>query len=186
MHNKQLRQRFDTEILVHLEQAYNLALWLLHDRADAEDIVQQSCIRAYKGFARFRHDNPAGWFMTIVRNTSYNHLKQQKQRQNLISFDEAIHGDKTDNIVTCQISLDPQQINEISAQQELVRTAINKLSIEYREVIYLREIAGYSYKEIATIIELQIGTVMSRLSRARCQLRKILLNQQRKEQSNAM
>ena len=187
MHSTRLRKRFETEILVHLEQAYNLARWLLRDPVEAEDIVQQSCIRAYKAFARYRGESPAGWLLTIVRNTSYNYLKQKKKHQNLVSFDEAIHThDEDSDVNPCHISLDPEQLNEISAQQSLVRTAMNKLSAEYCETIYLREIAGYSYKEIASIIELPIGTVMSRLSRARCQLRKILLNEQQQERTNAV
>lgn len=187
MHSIRLRKRFETEILVHMEQAYNLARWLLRDPVEAEDIVQQSCIRAYKAFARYRGESPVGWLLTIVRNTSYNYLKQKKKHQNLVSFDEAIHAhDEDSDVNPCHISLDPEQLHEISAKQSLVKTAMNKLSAEYRETIYLREIAGYSYKEIASIVELPIGTVMSRLSRARCQLRKVLLNEQQQERTNAV
>jgi RNA polymerase sigma-70 factor (ECF subfamily) len=187
MHNTRIRKQFETEILVHLEQAYNLARWLLRDPVEAEDIVQQSCIRAYKAFGRYRGENPVGWLLTIVRNTSYSYLQQKKKHQNLVSFDEAVHAYAEDGDVTsCHISLDPEQLNEISAKQGLVRSAINKLSTEYRETIYLREIAGYSYKEIAIIVELPIGTVMSRLSRARCQLRKILVNNKQQESPNAL
>jgi len=187
MHSKKLRKRFESVILVHLGQAYNLAMWLLHDSTDAEDIVQQSCIRAYKGFSQFRNDNAAGWFLTIVRNTSYNHLKQKQKAQNLVSFDEMAHSsDESAQSTLCTLSLNPEQLMEIGAQKGLVKKSMSKLSPENREIIYLREIAGYSYKEIASIVELPIGTIMSRLSRARCQLRKILINQQAKEQANAV
>lgn len=186
MYSHQQRKRFETEILVHLEQAYNLARWLLRDPVEAEDIVQQSCIRAYKAFGRYRGENPVGWLLTIVRNTSYNYLRQKKKHRNLVSFDEAVHAHDEDSSNPCSIRLDPEQLHEISAKQSLVKSAMNKLSAEYRETLYLREIAGYSYKEIASIIELPIGTVMSRLSRARCQLRKVLLSKQQQERSNAV
>ena len=108
------RQQFEAEILVHLDKAYNLARWLLRDGSEAEDIVQQACIRAFRAWPRFRGENPLGWLLTIVRNTSFNHLKSKQNTSNLVSFDEALHHDDQHEITPCSIQLDPSQLLELA------------------------------------------------------------------------
>jgi RNA polymerase sigma-70 factor (ECF subfamily) len=156
---------FEQTIVPHLDAAYNLARWLAGNDHDAEDIVQESCLRALKFFAGFRGGNARAWLLTIVRNTAYTWL--QRRRTAHEEFDESL-------LEIEDPAVNPDALFTATANIEQVRRALAQLPAEFREVIVLREMEGYSYKEISDIAALPIGTVMSRLARGRKQLQRIL------------
>lgn len=170
------RQRFERITLPHMDAAYSLALWLVKNRAEADDIVQTAYMRAFEGFGNFVGNNPSAWLMTIVRNTAFNWMKKQKRNNNLVNFDEALH--KSDRPFKNTYDLSPEEIlNKISTKNQVIEL-INLLPVEFSESLFLRDIEGYSYKEISEITQTTKGTVMSRLSRARSQLQKLVREQQ--------
>lgn len=153
--------------MVHLHAAYNLARFLMRNDQDAEDVTQEACLRAFRFFDNFRGGNSRAWFLTIVRNTAFTALKRSGAHETDVTFDEKLHGTESGNVGAGE-KLDRE------FDQERVREAIESLPAEYRESITLREIEGCSYKEIADITSVPVGTVMSRLSRARLELRRLL------------
>ncbi len=161
------RERFEQALLPHLDAAYNLARWLTHSDHDAEDLVQAAYLRALNFFGAHNGANSRAWLLTIVRNVCYTWLRQKRTRGTVTAFDEAIHGGSSDSI-----NPETQLLSEDRKQS--VRRAVEELPPELREVVVLRELEGLSYKEIATIAEIPMGTVMSRLSRARERLRQSL------------
>ena len=154
---------FEREVLPHLDAAYNLARFLMRNDHDAEDAVQEACLRAFRFFGNFRGGNSRGWFLKIVRNTSFTLLKKNRPAEMNIPFDEELHATQAP-VMDAGISLDRAQ------DRQAVRAAIEQLPIEFREAIILRELEGASYKEIADTMGVPIGTIMSRLARARHQL----------------
>lgn len=187
MLTKKDRQRFERLTMVHLPQALNLARWLVKDPAEAEDIVQTAYMKAFESFHNFTANNTAAWIMTIVRNTAYNWLSKQKRSNNLISFDEIMHGGEQENETSpYAININPEQVLQIAASKAQLKAIMERLPTEFREVIFLRELEGYSYQEITDITQVPKGTVMSRLSRARKQLQKLLLEQLKREHANGM
>lgn len=185
MANKKDRQRFERLMLVHLDAAYNLALWLLRDAAEAEDVVQTAYMRAFEHFASFSSGNAAGWILTIVRNTAYTVLQNAKRNSNLVSFDDALHGGVGLGEASFQ-TMNPEETLSALATGTQIMDAIERLPVEFREVFFLREIEGFSYKEIAETTQVPQGTVMSRLARARIQLQKLLVEQSKRKQANAL
>jgi RNA polymerase sigma-70 factor (ECF subfamily) len=158
--------RFEQMVLPHLGAAYNLARWLTGNNHDAEDVVQESYLRALKFFGGFRGENSRPWLLTIVRNTCFTWLRQNRFSE-LTELDEQIHGRERE-------SRNPESIMLAAAHSETVRKAIEELPPEFREVIILREMEDLSYKEIADIASIPVGTVMSRLARARSRLQELL------------
>ena len=154
-------------MLPHLDAGYNLARFLTRNDQDAEDVVQEASLRAFRFFDNFRGGNSRAWFLQIVRNTSFTLLKKNRPAEMNVEFDEELHGEQLPAIDP-GISLDRAQ------DRQTVRAAIEQLPAEFREAIVLRELEGASYKEIADIAGIPIGTVMSRLARARHQLQLIL------------
>ena len=154
-------------MLPHLDAAHNLARWLAQNAHDAEDLVQEACLRAFEYFDGFRGDSARAWLLTIVRNTCYTWLKRKQPEDLMAEFDEEVHS-SANALVT------PEAIffNEIDNQR--LAKALEQLPAEYREVIVLRELEGLSYKEIADVASVPAGTVMSRLARARRQLQESL------------
>ena len=167
LHAVEERERFEQALLPHLDAAFNLARWLTHDDHDAEDLVQVAYLRALKSFGGFHGVNSRAWLLTIVRNACYTWLQQKRARGTASAFDEEIHGAGSD-------AIDPEKLLLSEDQKQSVRRAVEELPLELREVVVLRELEGLSYKEIATIAEIPLGTVMSRLSRARERLRQSL------------
>lgn len=169
---------FEKIFLPHLDAAYNLARWISRDPTLAEDIVQAAYVRAWEYFERYENRNSSAWLLTIVRNVAYTMLAKRNKENNLVSFDELIHhgldsSPKTSDGVPGLMGnsrSSPEFIVQQLSDGEHINLAMQSLSNELREVILLREVDGYSYKEISEITEVPIGTVMSRLSRARCQL----------------
>ena len=159
--------RFEEMALPHMEAAYNLARWLTGNDHDAEDVVQESYLRALKFFAGFRGENGRPWLLTIVRNTCYTWLRQNRMGELTTDIEEEVQlADTT--------SVDPEAILLAAARAESVQRALQELPIEFREIVILRELEGLSYKEIAEIAAIPVGTVMSRLARARSRLQKLL------------
>lgn len=173
------RQRFESLTLPHMPAAYNLALWLVRNPAEAEDIVQTTYLKAFEAFDRFSGYSAAAWIMTIIRNTAFTQLSKNKKTNNLVSFDEVIHQSSKQDKNSFDLSPEESLIQHSTKVQ--VAECIDRLTIEYREALFLRDIEGYSYKEISDITQVPKGTVMSRLSRAREQLQKMMQAQQVQE-----
>jgi RNA polymerase sigma factor (sigma-70 family) len=158
---------FEEAMLPHLDAAHNLARWLLRNEQDAQDVVQEAYLRAFKSFSGFHGSNGRAWLLTIVRNTSYTLLKKNHAVDLTTTFDEEIHG-------SGQKSVSPATILEHSEDSELIKEAMDELPAEFREILTLRHQEGLSYKEIADIAQIPPGTVMSRLARARGKLKECL------------
>jgi RNA polymerase sigma-70 factor (ECF subfamily) len=154
---------FERKVLPHLDAAYNLARFLMRNDQDAEDVVQEAALRAFRFFASFRGENSRAWFLSIVRNTSFTVLKRNRPDEANVVFDEELHGAQTPPL-EAGVALDRAQ------DRQTIRAAIEQLPPEFRETITLRELEDLSYKEIADIAGAPIGTIMSRLARARRQL----------------
>ena len=159
--------QFEEVILPHLDAAYNLARWLTGNDQDAQDVVQDASLRAFKFFSGFRGGNSRAWLLKIVRNTFYNWLEKNRPSGISTVGDEEL-------LAVEDPSVDPDLLLLRSANVEAVRSAIEKLPVEFREIIVLRELEDCSYKEISGVAGVPIGTVMSRLARARKQLQEIL------------
>ncbi|MBN8735675.1 MAG: sigma-70 family RNA polymerase sigma factor [Xanthomonadales bacterium] len=157
---------FEREVVRHLDAAYNLARWLARNDADAEDVVQEAVLRAFRFFGGFRGGDAKVWLLAIVRNTFYTQRSQLPAAGSVDEFDEAIHGGEDHD--------DPQAVLLRAADAQRLHAALERLPPEFREVLVLRELEGCSYKEIASITNLKIGTVMSRLARARERLQREL------------
>jgi RNA polymerase sigma-70 factor (ECF subfamily) len=159
------RAEFERTIGPHLRPAYNLARWLLRDPADADDVLQEACVRAFSSFDSFRGRNPRAWLFAIVRNACWSLLSRQRVAEPLEDVDAEVvplHGGGPEaELIRSQ---DARRIEE----------EVRALRPEFREAFLLREIEGLSYKEIAEVAGVPIGTVMSRLSRARHELQERL------------
>ena len=158
---------FEAVMMPHLDAAHNLARWLLRNEQDAQDVVQEAYLRAFKSFGGFRGSNGRAWLLTIVRNTSYTLLKKNRAVDLTTTFDEEMHA-------SCHESVSPATILEHAEDAELIREAMDELPTEFREIMALRHQEGLSYKEIADIVQIPPGTVMSRLARARSKLKEYL------------
>jgi RNA polymerase sigma factor (sigma-70 family) len=160
-------ERFEEAMLPHLAAAYNLARWLTRNGPDAEDLVQDAYLRALKAFDGFRGDNGRAWLLRIVRNTCYTWLQENRVQELTTTFDEELYPVAND-------STNPETLLLRSADKQFLKEALEKLPLEFREVIVLRELEGMSYKEIAELAGIPVGTVMSRLARARERLQQLL------------
>ncbi|PYK68408.1 MAG: RNA polymerase subunit sigma [Verrucomicrobia bacterium] len=154
-------------MLPHLDAAHNLAKWLLRNEEDAQDVVQEAYLRAFRSFSGFHGTNGRAWLLTIVRNTSYTLLKKRHAVDLTTTFDEEIHA-------TGHESVNPATLLEHSEDAQLIKEAMDELPAEFREILTLRHQEGLSYKEIADIAQIPSGTVMSRLARARAKLKECL------------
>ena len=159
---------FERLLLPHQDAAYSLARWLTRNDQDAEDMVQESYLRALKSFNGFLGGDGRAWLLTIVRNTCYTWLRRNRANNAVAVFDEEVTGDESEGASPESLlleSLDTQYLNE----------ALDELPEEFREIIVLRELQGLSYKELSAAAGIPLGTVMSRLARARKQLRQLLV-----------
>lgn len=164
--------RFEQTVLPHLDAAYNLARWLTRRDQDAEDVVQEAFLRAFKFFDGFHGGDSRSWVLTVVRNTCYTWLKQNRMVDQLTELDDEVGS--LDSV--CDDG-NPEAWLERSADLQLLERALAALPIEFREVIALRELENMSYKEIAYVTSSPVGTVMSRLARARKHLQHYLSKQ---------
>ncbi len=167
-------KEFERIFLPHMSAAYNLARWLTGSAQDAEDVVQEAYLRAVRFFGGFRGGSSKAWFLTIVRNAGYTWLERSQAHGPTTPFDVAMH-DIEDT------SQGPEtEMLQRATRQDLLE-ALEALPVEFREALVLRELEGLSYKEIAQVSGVPIGTVMSRLTRARKRLRQILIDRGQKE-----
>jgi len=160
------RARFEATVLPHLDAAFNLARWLLANRADAQDVTQEAVLRAYRFFHTFRTGNSRAWLLQIVRNSCYTWLQKKDQWEDVEELEEA-------SLPVERYS--PESLAVASSERKQLADALERLPPAFREVLVLREIEGCSYKEIAAITGRPLGTVMSSLARARSQLRDALV-----------
>jgi RNA polymerase sigma-70 factor, ECF subfamily len=158
---------FEQAVLPHLDAAYNLARWLTHNQQDAEDAVQDAYLRAFRFFPSYRGGDARPWLMKIVRNTCYTWLRANRPLQEAAEFDENL-------FPPAFPAHNPEQTALETSNSDLLRKALEQLPAKFREVIVLREIEELSYRQIAEIMDVPTGTVMSSLSRARTRLRELL------------
>jgi RNA polymerase sigma-70 factor, ECF subfamily len=161
------RTRFANVVLPHLDDAYGLARWVTGNRADAEDVVQEACLRALRGIGGFSGGNGRAWVLTIVRNAAYDWLRKNRSPA-------LVHVDDLEAIERMQLADDtapagdnPEAALIARAEEAKLEAAITSLPPVFRETLVLRDVQGLDYREIATITGVPIGTVMSRLARAR-------------------
>ena len=175
------RMHFEQQVMPHLDAAYNLARWITRNDHDAEDVVQESFMRAMKYFDGMRGTEARPWLLAIVRNTCYTWLEKNRPAD-LVPIDE-------NNLASVEAELasfapasmgNPEVIVLQSANRKLVNQALEELPVGYREVIVMREIEDMSYKDIATVAGIPLGTVMSRLSRGRELLKTAIENRMRR------
>jgi RNA polymerase sigma factor (sigma-70 family) len=158
---------FEEVVLPHLDAAFNYARWLTKSDADAEDVVQDAAVRALRFFSSLRNDDARAWLLTIVRNTWYARSSKVARIDQPAVLDD-MNDERPDE------QLDPEALVIQQQAVERVQLALGALPVDFREVIVLRELEGLSYKEIAAVIGAPIGTVMSRLARARERLLAVL------------
>jgi RNA polymerase sigma-70 factor (ECF subfamily) len=163
--DSQERLRFEQIVLPHLDAAFNLSRWLLRSRSDSEDVAQEALLRAYRFFRGFHGGDARAWLLQIVRNTCYTWLEKNRPVELMTEFDEEVHQ---------RPSANPESLAIAGDNRERLHRALETLPARFREVLVLRELEGCSYKEIAAITAIPIGTVMSALARARQKLQKTL------------
>ena len=168
------RQRFETLVLPHLDAGYNLARWLLRDEPAAEDAVQEASMRAFRYIDSLRGDDPRPWWLGIVRNTCFTMLERKRNSPDMVEFDDA-EFEAAQGAAEHSTS-DPAALLEQRNMRSLIDAAIRALSPALREVIVLREFEDLEYAQIAKILAVPVGTVMSRLSRAREKMREALMH----------
>ena len=160
-------RNFEEVVVPHLDAAFNYARWLTKNDADAEDVVQDATIRALRYFSSLRNDDARAWLLTIVRNTWYGRLGQKSASQRAGVYDEMTDERRDERLGPEALVLQQQAV-------EQVQLALESLPVDFREAVVLRELEGLSYKEIAAVVGVPVGTVMSRLSRARERLLTLL------------
>lgn len=173
----QERARFEQLVLPHLDAAFNLARWLLRSRSDAEDVAQEAMLRAFRFFRGFNGGDARAWLLQIVRNTCYTWLDKNRQVELMTEFDEDQHQ---------QSQATPETLAIAGDNRERLGRALEALPVRFREVLVLRELEGCSYKEIAAITSIPIGTVMSSLARARQRLQRALTQPAQQEASHGL
>ena len=158
---------FEETVVPHLDAAFNYARWLTKNEAEAEDVVQDACVRAMRYFSSLRDDDARAWLFTIVRNTWYSRVSRRASLMEATPLD-GTRDERPDD------APDPEALLLQRHTVARVRTALEELPVDFREVVVLRELEGLSYKEIAAVVRVPIGTVMSRLARARERLLALL------------
>ena len=161
------RRRFQEVVLVHLDAAYNLARWLTRNDHDADDIVQDACLRAFRSFAGFRGESGRPWLLAIVRNACYDFLRRNRGAPLEETYDEDVHGAENSSPFALVPFADPEAHLVQAQERRRVDDALERLPAGFREIVVLRDVEGLSYREIAEIASVPIGTVMSRLARGR-------------------
>lgn len=175
MHDDEKRARFEMQVLPHLDAAYGLARWLARDVAQAEEAVQEAFLRAFRFFGSFQGEDARPWLLGIVRNTCYTQAERERQDSAHAHFDEELHAaEAASSGAVLRFPVDPEAAAIGRAERELVHRSLAELPAEYREAVVLRELQGCSYREIARIAGIPIGTVMSRLARGRKLLQRAL------------
>lgn len=160
------QQRFERAMLPHLDAAYVLARFLVRDPHDAEDLVHDAYLRALRHFESFRGGNGRGWLLTIVRRTCYTWLSRRRSLPQVTSYLDGEHG--------IDDGPGPDTLAVQQAQRDQLLQAVERLPVEFREAVVLRDLQGLSYQEVAEVLDVPLGTVMSRLARGRMRLQAVL------------
>lgn len=171
------RERYTQFVLPHVDAAYNLARWLVRNPQDAEDVAQKALLRALRFIAGFHGEDARAWLLRIVRNTCYTWLDKNRPAELMTEFDEETHS---------QAGASPEALAIAASERARLARALEQLPARFREVLVLRELEGCSYKEIAQITAIPIGTVMSSLARARQRLQRVLLNPTHEEAAHEL
>lgn len=167
--------RFEACALPHMDASYNLARWLTRNDHDAEDIMQEAYLRAFRFFDGFNGTDARAWLLAIVRNTFYTWLKQNRPQELATPFDEEVHGHTAEyGAISETEAADPETLMLRHADRQLLGQALETLPVEFREALVLRELEDLSYRQIAAITGVPVGTVMSRLARGRKRLQESL------------
>jgi len=164
------QQRFAASVLPHLDAAYNLARWLVRDAHDAQDVVQEAMLRALRHFESLRGVDPRPWLLAIVRNAAWAWLKARRPADLVEPGDDALDAALAHDAP----DMNPESLAIRRAERLAIDAAIAALPIVFREALILRELEELSYREIAQVLDVPIGTVMSRLARARALLARAL------------
>ena len=159
-------KRFEALVLPHLDAGYNLARWLTRDVNDAEDVVQDAAVRALKYVGTLRDGDARAWFLTIVRHTFYDWCKRNRPAEIVRDDGSAI------DMAADDAAVDPERAAMRNSESKVLADAVAELPVVFREVLILRELEELSYKEIARVADIPVGTVMSRLARARSLLQR--------------
>ena len=176
---ERLQENFEAATLPHLRAAYNLARWLTRNAADADDVVQEAYLRAFKHFGSFRGGDGRLWLLAIVRNTCYTWMQHNRSPELTIPLDDELYEIESKD-------LNPEALLLQSADTQIFRQALEELPVEFREALVLRELEGLSYRQIAEVVDIPLGTVMSRLARARKRLQENLASRANKETSRQL
>jgi RNA polymerase sigma factor (sigma-70 family) len=160
------KTKFEAVVLVHLPSAYNLARWLVRSPNDADDVVQDACLRAYQHFEEFRGTDARPWLLAIVRNAAFALLRKHRIAEEAMRLDDLA---EASTMIGAAPGADVDALKSITLQE--LHASIDRLPAAFKEMIVLRDMEGLSYLEIASITQIPVGTVMSRLSRARKHLR---------------
>jgi len=160
-------RRFEALALPHLDAAYNLARWLLRNDHDAQDVVQEAFLRAFKSFDGFRGERFRPWLLAIARNACYDWLREHRASELAVPYDDELHGSDEPAGISGAGYGNPETRLEREDDRRLIDDALQALPVTFREVVILKELEDLSYKEIARIAAIPIGTVMSRLARGR-------------------
>jgi RNA polymerase sigma-70 factor, ECF subfamily len=181
--------RFERLALPCMDAAYNLAFWLVRSRTDAEDVVQEAYLRALRSFDTFRGEDMQPWLLAIVRNAAYRWANNRRRAGNVISLEEAYAANAGELTGRPDFAVDEPSAEARligAAERDYVVRALAELPPAFREVLVLRELEGLPYRDIAAVTGAPIGTVMSRLSRGRGELRKALTRLIEKDEPNAV
>ena len=178
-------QQFERVALAHMPSAYNLAYWIVRNRADAEDVVQDAYLRAFRAFATCTSEDVRPWLLTIVRNVAYRWLSVRSRTANVVSIEDALSS-RHDGPELATDQPTAEDLLIARGDQAMVRRALGELPSAFREAVVLRELEGLSYQEIARVMDIPVGTVMSRLARARDQLRERLARLMAEENKDAL
>jgi RNA polymerase sigma factor (sigma-70 family) len=168
------RHRFEALVLPHLDAAYRFARWLSRSPSDADDLVQEAVLRAFRGFDALRGSDVKAWLLTIVKNCHLTALRQQ-QRRAFVPLPE--EHDVQDGEAMIATTPDPESTSVRRDERRMLQRLMSALPEEHREILVLREIEEMDYREIATVTNVPIGTVMSRLARARAALKAVWLKE---------
>lgn len=163
------KARFAQIVLPRMDEAYRLARWLTGNATDAEDVIQEACLRAYRSIEHFAEGNARAWFLTIVRNACYSWLR--KNRSGTVSLiddlDVSARASLDSGHVLLEVPRTPEEVMIAKSEAQRLNAAVAALPLHFREAIILREYHGLSYREIAEVTSVPIGTVMSRLANGR-------------------
>jgi RNA polymerase sigma factor (sigma-70 family) len=175
MNDQSRRIHFENQMLPLMSEAYNLARWMMKNEPDARDVVQDAYLKAFRYFGSFHGDSGRAWLLRIVRNVCYDALRARDSQRNIVSLDEETAAEVPDSKPA------PNVLAIQNSTKLRIREALEALPLEFKTAIILREFDGFSYKEISDIVGVPVGTVMSRLSRARRQLADLLQEERENE-----